>query len=51
MKAKLEDLKSDLDWIERMDVTISTEDLPGIDNDDKNDKNPVEDDFERELML
>jgi len=51
MKERLEELKSDLEWIERMDITINTEDLPGIDGDDNNDKNPVEDDFERELML
>lgn len=52
MKTRLEQLKSDLKWIERMDITVNTKELPGIDKEeDKTNKNPEEDDFERELLF
>lgn len=52
MKVRLEELKKDLDWIERLDITIDTNELPGMDPDKKQkDSKAVEDDFERELLF
>ena len=59
MKVRLEELKKDIAWVERLDITINSKNLPGLETDDDDkDKTQankgnsmVEDDFQRELQL
>lgn len=59
MKVRLEELKKDIAWVERLDITINSKNLPGLETDDDDkDKTQankgnsmVEDDFQRELQF
>jgi len=60
MKIRLEELKKEIDWIERMDVTVDLSDLPGLNPTEETEdetkktngtKEEVVDDFQRELQF
>ena len=55
MKVRLEELKKEIEWVERLDITTDTKNLPGLPNEETAEttqvKDNVEDDFQRELQL
>ena len=55
MRVRLEELKKEIEWVERLDITTSTKNLPGLETEEESTqtqgKNIIEDDFQRELQL
>ena len=57
MRVRLEEVKKEINWVERLDITTDTKNLPGLPNDEESEttqpqaKDNVEDDFQRELQL